>query len=236
MKSRRGAKAGFSLIDLIVVIAIIGILIAMLLPALANAKARQQRIHCIGNLHQLGIALQTVLSNNHGYPMYIGGRHEGWFYQLEVEGFGISQPAQRFVESGVWHCPTARWRAAAPASEWHFSYGYNAYGSLTVGNNTNSPGLHGHYVPLSNTRSPIAESEVTAPADMIAIGESDYLTFTRNQQYDFDKFPVRHQSKVNVLFCDSHVESISSQILFDDTSDQALSRWNRDHLPHREGL
>ena len=236
MKSRLGEKGGFSLIELMVVIAIIGILVAMLLPVLANAKARQQRVQCIGNLHQMGIALQTVLSNNHGYPQLIESRHSGWFYQLEVEGFGVSQPMQRFVESGVWRCPTARWRAAAPAAEWRFSYGYDAYGSLSVGNSTNSPGLHGHYVLLSNTRSPIAESEVTAPADMIAIGESDGLIFTRKQQYDFDKFPVRHQSKVNVLFCESHVESMSSRILFEDTSDQALSRWNRDPLPHREGL
>jgi prepilin-type processing-associated H-X9-DG protein/prepilin-type N-terminal cleavage/methylation domain-containing protein len=44
----------------------------------------------------------------------------------------------------------------------------------------------------------------------------------------------RHQGKANVVFCDGHVESLPLQFLFEDTSDEALSRWNRDHLPHRE--
>ena len=46
----------------------------------------------------------------------------------------------------------------------------------------------------------------------------------------------RHQGKANVLFCDSHVESPTLKFLFEDTSDEALRRWNRDHLPHREKL
>jgi len=40
----------------------------------------------------------------------------------------------------------------------------------------------------------------------------------------------------NVTFCDGHVESPTLKFLFEDTSDEALSRWNRDHLPHREKL
>jgi prepilin-type processing-associated H-X9-DG protein len=47
---------------------------------------------------------------------------------------------------------------------------------------------------------------------------------------------ARHQGKANVVFCDGHVESPTLQFLFEDTSDAALSRWNRDHLPHREKL
>jgi prepilin-type processing-associated H-X9-DG protein len=42
--------------------------------------------------------------------------------------------------------------------------------------------------------------------------------------------------KANVVFCDGHVESPTLQFLFADTSDDALSRWNRDHQPHRERL
>jgi prepilin-type processing-associated H-X9-DG protein len=40
----------------------------------------------------------------------------------------------------------------------------------------------------------------------------------------------------NVVFCDGHVESPTLKFLFADTSDAALARWNRGHLPRREKL
>ncbi len=49
-------------------------------------------------------------------------------------------------------------------------------------------------------------------------------------------FDARLQGKANVVFCDGHVESPTLPFLFADTSAAALSRWNRDHQPHREKL
>jgi prepilin-type N-terminal cleavage/methylation domain-containing protein len=86
-------KKGFTLVELLVVIAILAILLALILGALARARASASAVHCCANLRQIGLALQLYAGDNAGRLPDPSQTGIPW------------ETAIRFCDSNVVRCP-----------------------------------------------------------------------------------------------------------------------------------
>jgi prepilin-type N-terminal cleavage/methylation domain-containing protein len=99
---RSRAAAGFTLVELLVVIGIIAVLISMLLPALAQTRAQSQSVKCLSNLRQIGQATQLYANANKGHIMQCVGTSLYKFSQNTA--FDVDRVLQGDI--GIWYCPS----------------------------------------------------------------------------------------------------------------------------------
>jgi prepilin-type processing-associated H-X9-DG protein/prepilin-type N-terminal cleavage/methylation domain-containing protein len=154
---------GFTIVELLMVVAIIAVLIAILVPVLGGVFRQAVGTQCLANLHQYGIAFEAYRAANNGqFPagrtelnmqMEVGNgrktrpRFFAHFHPWMGPAFDSPDPAdqRQLVTNPVYLCPTANW-----ADERNFSYGYN-------------------YQFLGNARQRISGGDINYPVNLSAI-------------------------------------------------------------------
>ncbi|MCS7336658.1 MAG: prepilin-type N-terminal cleavage/methylation domain-containing protein [Verrucomicrobiae bacterium] len=212
------ARAGFTLAELLVVVAILGVLSALLLGAASRSKQAAHRARCVSNLRQIGVATLLYWADNGGacFRYVFGQTNFGqiyWFGWMGPgpEGTRAFDPAQGalyryLLGRGVEVCPALNYalaqfklKASAPA----YGYGYNLCLSAPPSRppfnsaNIRRPAATGLYADAAqiNTFQPPA-----SPQNPML--EEFYYVSTNVTEATAH---FRHRRRANVVFADVHV-------------------------------
>lgn len=144
------ARAGFTLIEMLVVVAIIAILAALLSPSLRNALRRARQVNCMNNLHQCHLGLLSYAEDSSGrvkikqelqgghidhWPRFLSGYAR--FSESGGDPFNANGTAYIPVGSQAFDCPERPPVTAAHPWRDELGKGNNAYAMLAAYGNQN---------------------------------------------------------------------------------------------------
>ena len=212
--SRKKCKSAFSLVELLIVMAILAILVSLLSPALRKAMSTAQSISCASNLKQTGHAclLYSEDFNHWTPPTYeaLPGTKDirSWMSKLYLYGYIIEPKAGMPT---VLLCPSGEpsvWYDVVASGTHSYAYGNTIPGVYSSWNLSQSPIRAANGQLGADTPSKLilfADSALTLPGNS-GFGLQRY--FIVNVPYSESRIMLRHVGNANIFVGDGHVAGL----------------------------